>query len=142
VRRSQFWGPPLFLDASKEVKRMRMISMLLILMLSSPLLSSSADAKTTRDGKVAVPPVYAGDVERPYRIIGEIRDNLRKHFAFQESPTEEKIYAEIWERARKLGADAVINARYGATERTMFNHGRTPISGTAIKFTDAAVERR
>ncbi|MFN5128980.1 MAG: heavy metal-binding domain-containing protein [Sphingomonadaceae bacterium] len=52
------------------------------------------------------------------------------------SPSKEKIYAEIWERARKMGADAVINARFGETQRTMFDHGRTPISGTAIKYTD------
>jgi hypothetical protein len=115
---------------------MRVISTLFIFSLVSWLPINSADAKASQDVNVAATPVFAGDVKRPYRIIGEIRDNLRKHFAFQESPTEEKIYAEIWERARKLGADAVINARYGATERTMFNHGRTPISGTAIKFTD------
>lgn len=120
---------------------MRMISTLFIFALVSSWPVYSADTKTAQNVNVAVPPVYAGDVQRPYRIIGEIRDNLRKHFAFQESPTEEKIYTEIWERARKLGADAVINARYGATERTMFNHGRTPISGTAIKFTDAVAER-
>jgi hypothetical protein len=81
-------------------------------------------------------PVFEGEVDRRYRVIGEIRDNLRKHFAFQANPTKEKIYAEIWERGRKIGADAVIHARYGATEATPFNHGRTPISGTAIKYID------
>jgi hypothetical protein len=120
---------------------MRRISTLVILALMSSWSANVADAKAMRDVAGDVPPVYSGDVERPYRIVGEIRDNLRKHFAFQESPSEEKIYAEIWERARKLGADAVINARYGATERTLFNHGRTPISGTAIKFTDSGAER-
>lgn len=79
-------------------------------------------------------PVFEGDSDRPYRVIGEIRDNLRKHFAFQKNPTKEKIYAELWERGRKMGADAVINARFGPTQATPFNHGRTPISGLAIKF--------
>lgn len=81
-------------------------------------------------------PVYEGDVSRPYVVIGKIDDNLRKHFAFQANPTKVKIYAEIWERGRKLGADAVINAKFGQTVGTLFNHGRTPISGTAIKYTD------
>jgi hypothetical protein len=94
-------------------------------------------AAVQANAEIADPPVYAGDLDRPYRVIGEIRDNLRKHFAFQADPTQEKIYAELWERGRKMGADAVINARYGATERTMFNHGRTPISGTAVKFLEA-----
>ena len=81
-------------------------------------------------------PVFAGDSNQPYRVIGVINDNLRKPFAFMANPTQEKIYAEIWERGRKMGADAVINARYGGTKRTLFNHGSTPISGTAIKYTN------
>jgi hypothetical protein len=81
-------------------------------------------------------PVYEGSVDRPFIVVGEIRDNLRKHFAFQANPTKEKIFEELWERGRKLNADAVINAKFGATKGTPFNHGRTPISGTAIKYTD------
>lgn len=82
-------------------------------------------------------PVFEGDIARPYRVIGVVNDNLRKHFAFQTNPTKEKIYAEIWERGRKMGADAVINARFGTTKGSLFNHGSTPISGTAIKYIDA-----
>lgn len=81
-------------------------------------------------------PVYEGDLSRPYVVIGKIEDNLRKHFAFQANPTKLKIYAEIWERGRKMGADAVIYAKFGETKGTLFNHGRTPISGIAVKFTD------
>lgn len=132
-----FRGPPLFPLRANRERQMRAITALLALLLGTSWPVNVADAKAVQEFNLAVPPVYPGDVKRPYRIIGEIKDNLRKHFAFQESPTKEKIYAEIWERGRKLGADAVINARYGTTERTIFNHGRTPISGTAIKFTDA-----
>jgi hypothetical protein len=81
-------------------------------------------------------PVFEGDVDRPYIVIGKIDDNLRKHFSFQANPTKEKIYAEIWERGRKMKADAVIYATFGETRRTLFNHGRTPISGIAIRYTD------
>jgi predicted Fe-Mo cluster-binding NifX family protein len=87
-------------------------------------------------------PVFEGDIDRPYHVIGEIKDNLRKHFAFQANPTKEKIHAEIWERARKMGADAVIHARYGPTQATAFNHGRTAISGTAITFDDNVTASR
>jgi hypothetical protein len=105
-------------------------------LLALALLSSPAAFAKDSEAHQPAPPVYTGDVARPYVVLGEIRDNLRKHFAFQADPTKEKIYAEIWERARKMGADAVINARYGATEKTPFNHGRTPISGTAVRFVD------
>ncbi len=81
-------------------------------------------------------PVYEGGVQRSYVVIGQIKANLRKHFSFQPNPTKAEIFAEIWERAEKLGADAVIDARFGPTKATLFDHGRTPISGTAIKFTD------
>lgn len=104
---------------------------------ASFLLIGGAMAET---GKPTVP-VFGGDVDRPYVVIGEIKDNLRKHFAFQASPTKEKIYSELWERARKMGADAVINADFGATKGTPFNHGRTPISGTAIKYVDQAATK-
>jgi hypothetical protein len=86
-------------------------------------------------------PVYEGDIGQSYSIIGKIDDNLRKHFAFQANPTKAKIYAEIWERGRKMGADAVIHAKYGETRRTLFNNGRTPISGTAIRYTDVGKKR-
>lgn len=105
---------------------------LIVSLIASFLLVGSAFAETA---KPAVP-VFEGDTDRPYVVIGEIKDNLRKHFAFQASPSKEKIYAELWERASKMGADAVINASFGATKGTAFNHGRTPISGTAIKYID------
>ncbi len=88
------------------------------------------------DQKTIDVPVYEGGVQRSYIVIGQIKDNLRKHFAFQPTPTKAQIFAEIWERAEKMGADAVIDARFGPTKATLFDHGRTPISGTAIKFTD------
>ena len=85
----------------------------------------------------SAPPVFSGDVERPYIVVGEIKDNLRKPFAFMPDPTKEQILAEIWERGKKFGADAVINARFSETKRTLFNHGKTSISGTAIKYIKA-----
>jgi uncharacterized protein YbjQ (UPF0145 family) len=110
-------------------------TILLAAPLSHPVAS---EARMVENSVHDTVPVFEGDVTRPYVVVGEIRDNLRKPFAFMASPTKEKIYAEIWERARKMGADAVINARFGETQRTMFDHGRTPISGTAIKYTDGA----
>lgn len=82
------------------------------------------------------PPVYETSVDRPYVVLGEIKDNLRKPFAFLADPSKEKIFAELWERGKKMGAEAVIYARFGETRRTLFNHGLTPIAGTAIKYTD------
>lgn len=119
-----------------EKLSIRRIIILIGLLAAPPFVPACAEARAVDNSVYEAGRVYEGDVARPYVVVGEIRDNLRKPFAFMASPTKEKIYAEIWERARKMGADAVINARFGETRRTPFNHGRTPISGTAIKYTD------
>lgn len=111
-----------------------------VLAITTPVLGESIDKLDANQEIPVAIPVFEGEIDRPYRIIGKIDDNLRKHFAFQANPTKEKIYAEIWERGRKMGADAVINVKYGPTVGTPFNHGRTPISGTAIRYTDANTE--
>ena len=111
-----------------------------VLSIATPSLGQSINTLDANLKTRPAIPVFEGDSDRPYRNIGKIDDNLRKHFAFQANPTKEKIYAEIWERGRKMGADAVINVRYGPTVGTLFNHGRTPISGTAIRFTDTKTQ--
>ena len=108
---------------------------LVVVLLPVMMPTSIAASENTNISETAIP-VFKGDSARPYIVVGEIKDNLRKPFALMANPSEDKILAEIWERARKMGADAVINARFGKTERTILNHGRTPISGTAIKYTD------
>ena len=115
---------------------MRRLFLVYVLLVTLPLAPAHSESRDLISAVETGLPVFEGDVKRPYVVIGQIKDNLRKPFAFLPNPTAEKILAEIWERARKMGADAVINARFGKTERTLFNHGRTPISGTAIKYTD------
>ena len=80
-------------------------------------------------------PVFDGDIpDRPYHVIGEVTAGVRKATLFSASASEAKIYRELWERAEKLGADAVINAEYGRSRVTAFSWGKTSAKGTAIKF--------
>jgi hypothetical protein len=111
---------------------MRYLLILSLLVIAPAAAAGSGQPKT----EVVPIPVYEGDIDRPYEVVGQIKDNLRKELPFMPNPSKEKIFAEIWERAKKMGADAVINAHFGPTKSTPFNNGRTPISGTAIKFTD------
>ncbi len=84
-------------------------------------------------------PVFAGDItDRPYRVIGEVKAGVRKATIFSKSSSEEKVFRELWERADKMGADAVINARYGNSHVTVVSWGKTNATGTAIKFETAA----
>ena len=86
-------------------------------------------------------PVFPYDIkDRPYEVIGEVKAGVRKATAFSKSPSQQKIYRELWERAEKLGADAVIKASYGDAHVSAFSWGKANATGTAIRFkpTDAA----
>ena len=80
-------------------------------------------------------PVYPYDItDRPYTVLGEVKAGVRKATMFSKSPSQEKIYRELWERGRKLGADAVINAKYGDAHVSALSWGKANATGTAIKF--------
>lgn len=83
-------------------------------------------------------PVFPGDIsDRPYDVVGEVTAGVRKATIFSKEASQSKIYKELWERAEKLGADAVINAKYGDSHVTAMSWGKTNATGTAIKFKPA-----
>jgi hypothetical protein len=84
-------------------------------------------------------PVFPYDIkDRPYEVLGEVKAGVRKATVFSKSPSQAKIYRELWERAEKLGADAVVNATYGDAHMTAFSWGKSNATGTAIRFKPAA----
>ena len=84
-------------------------------------------------------PVFPYDIkDRPYVVLGEVKAGVRKATVFSHEASQKKIYKELWERAEKLGADAVINASYGDSHMTSFSWGKTNAHGTAIRFTGPA----
>ncbi|KRA81630.1 hypothetical protein [Altererythrobacter sp. Root672] len=89
-------------------------------------------------------PVTAGDItDRPYRVVGEITAEVRRATVFSKNASEAKVYRELWERAEKLGADAVVNASYGDARVVALSWGSRRATGQAIKFlTDAEIVAR
>lgn len=80
-------------------------------------------------------PVVEGDItDRPYRVIGEIETEVRKTMILSKTPSREKVFRELWERGEKMGADAVINARYGNSRVTFASWGARHATGQAVKF--------
>lgn len=80
-------------------------------------------------------PVFATDItDRPYKVLGEVKAGVRKATIFSKEASQGKIYRELWERAEKMGADAVINAKYGDSHVSAMSWGKTNATGTAIKF--------
>ena len=109
------------------------------IMVASPSLVSAQDKQDKKhyvvvNEDVGVP-VFATDLpDRPYKVIGEVKAGVRKATIFSKEASQTKIYRELWERAEKLGADAVINAKYGDSHVSAFSWGKTNATGTAIKF--------
>jgi uncharacterized protein YbjQ (UPF0145 family) len=82
-------------------------------------------------------PVFPHDItDRPYEVLGEVKAGVRKATIFSKEASQEKIYKELWERAEKLKADAVIKANYGESHVSMMSWGKTNATGVAIRFTD------
>jgi uncharacterized protein YbjQ (UPF0145 family) len=63
---------------------------------------------------------------------------VRKATIFSKEASQKKIYKELWERAEKLKADAVIKATYGDSHVTALSWGKTNATGVAIRFTGPA----
>ena len=80
-------------------------------------------------------PVVAGDItDRPYRIVGRVETDVRKATIFSRSPSQRHVFRELWERAQRMGADAVVNASYGDARVTALSWGARRASGQAVKF--------
>ena len=86
-------------------------------------------------------PVFPYDItDRPYTVVGEVKAGIRKATIFSKAPSQGKVYRELWERAKKLGADAVIKASYGDPHVTAFSWGSVSATGLAVKFNAPATE--
>lgn len=113
------------------------------LALASLAVAATADEKPRQafavvDQEAGVP-VFAGDLPyHPYDVIGPVKAHVRKATIFSAASSRAKIYRELWERAKKMGADAVINASYGRSHVNAISWGSTTAEGTAIRFRKAA----
>jgi uncharacterized protein YbjQ (UPF0145 family) len=122
---------------------MKLIKILPVVALAAALPLSVAVAKEAKtyavvNEEVGVP-VFPYDItDRPYKVLGEVKAGVRKATIFSKEASQAKIYRNLWERGEKLGADAIINAKYGDSKISAFSWGKTKATGTAIKFTGPA----
>src|ERR1019366_750568 len=56
--------------------------------------------------------VHAGDVDRPYRTIGEISAKVQAATLFSKTMTIEDVNLKLQEQASRMGANAVIQVQY------------------------------
>ncbi|EQB30366.1 hypothetical protein [Sphingobium ummariense] len=116
---------------------MRSIFFAVLVAAPGPVMAQAAPSAPLVNEDVGVP-VFPYDItDRPYKVLGEVKAGVRKATVFSKSPSQEKIYKELWERARKLGADAVVKAQYGDAHVTAFSWGKANATGVAVKFLSA-----
>jgi hypothetical protein len=114
------------------------LSAALALAVAAPALSQPTPAQPLVNEEVGVP-VFPYDItDRPYEVLGEVKAGVRKATIFSKSSSQDKIYSELWERGKKLGADAVIKAQYGDAHVSAFSWGKTNATGVAIRFLPAS----
>lgn len=122
------------------MKTLRLAALPLVLALGAAqpaIAKKEARTFVVNNEEVGVP-VFPHDItDRPYEVVGEVKAGVRKATIFSKEASQKKIYEELWERADKMKADAVINAKYGESHVSAFSWGKTNATGTAIRFTAA-----
>lgn len=118
-----------------KIMKLAPLALVLASVAVSPVLAKKEEKTFVVVNEAVGVPVFPNDItDRPYEVVGEVTAGVRKATIFSKEASQEKIYKELWERAEKLGADAVIKATYGDSHVTAFSWGKTNATGTAIKF--------
>jgi hypothetical protein len=78
-------------------------------------------------------PIYTGDADGKYQIIGAVQATANN--IDPKTPAgQAKIYGKLWDKAKALGADAVIHAAIGEGHVAAFSDRKVDVTGVAIKF--------
>lgn len=78
--------------------------------------------------------VYEGDItDRKYEKVGYITVSVKKLTLFHQDPTRQQANLSLIDKAREMGADAVINVSYKSGVG-LTTWGYIDASGTAIRF--------
>jgi hypothetical protein len=79
--------------------------------------------------------IIEGDVaDRPYKSLGDVSVTVNKSTLFNADPTREMVNQRLRTQAAKLGADAVIQVRYGTVGVSLMSWGSLDGSGRAVVF--------
>jgi hypothetical protein len=110
-----------FIQACGETMRTHKIALLsavVVVALTSGCASYRTSSNITSDVPAALPAgtkvLISEDAlpGRKYKEVGPIEVSVRKLTVFHTDPTKEQANAALSEKARAIGADAVVNTRY------------------------------
>jgi hypothetical protein len=78
-------------------------------------------------------PIYVGDIDRKYQIIGAVQVAVA-NIDPNKPAGRAKILGKLWDKAKLLGADAVIHASIGEPHMTAMVARKMDVTGVAVKF--------
>ena len=93
-------------------------------------------AEPRRDARSATEvEIFEGDVtDRSYKSLGDVEVTVNKTTIFNADPTREMVNQRLRNEAAKLGADAVIQVRYGTVGIGLMSWGSLDGKGRAIVY--------
>ena len=121
------------------VRALTAVSALLLLGACADGWATSNVARTAEPPRAARPAaeieIFEGDVtDRPYKSLGDVSVTVNKVTLFNADPTREMVNQRLRNEASKLGADAVIQVRYGTVGISPLSWGSLDGKGRAIVF--------
>jgi hypothetical protein len=101
--------------------------------------TSQVSPQAAAAGRAATPVdqirVVEGDItDKPYKSLGDVSVTVNKVSIFNADPTREMVDQRLRAQAAKLGADAVIQVRYGTVGISPVSWGSLDGKGRAIAF--------
>jgi len=79
--------------------------------------------------------IIEGDVtDKPYKSLGDVSVTVNKVMIFNADPTRQMVDQRLRTEAAKLGADAVVQVRYGTVGMSMVSWGSLDGKGRAIAY--------
>ena len=112
--------------------------LLAITVLLNGCASYRTDSNITTEASTAVPPsanvhIIEGTPTRKYKELGPVEVSVKKLTVFHKDPTREQANEALTEKAKVIGADAVIKVTY-ESGIGMMTWGYIDAKGTGIKF--------
>lgn len=82
-----------------------------------------------------VPVIQSSEIDGNYKIIGDVKAVVKKLSAFHATPTRAQADLVLAHKAKKMGADAVVDVNYNVTIG-IDTWGQMTADGKAVKIED------
>lgn len=124
-----------------KIENMKLLTVMIVVFATSGCASYRTDSNITSVPVTAVRPIAKVLISedaifnRKHKVIGPIEVSVKKLTVFHKDPTKEQANEALIEKARTIGADAVINVSYKSGIGLM-TWGYIDASGVGVKLAE------